>query len=385
MRVTKEPSSVEELASEYLSGIASKALGEEVQVTGFRMAPDPFEFPRFGEKSFYALDLDYAGPAGGCCTVILRVLPEMDAVMMLTGDTEHRELKAFESGLYNQIPNCFHIPYLHVIDRPDQGQYWAFVEDVRADMAALGMHTALPDETIKTILSHLAQFHASFWERQDVLSMPWLMRLSQPVDYFYRCIVDIVDGMKDAAESSRYIVGKWPWFPEGVLNLLNSLPPKTRTAIEKLYREPERLLERVAPVPRTLCHYDFDNRNLGLRTGPHGPQTVVIDWEIVGEGLSSADVIRFLSYQQPPNAEELIGYYLDALDGHLGRPINREEWLYGMELVTIAVWQIVGVLFGVMVSAPSAPVPDGQRAAMKERVYSDIAHVESLVNKYGLG
>ena len=46
--------------------------------------------------------------------------------------------------------------------------------------------------------------------------------------------------------------------------------------------------------------------------------------------------------------------------------------------------QIVGVLFGVMVSAPSAPVPDEQRADMKARVYSDIEHVSSLVTKYGL-
>ena len=100
--------------------------------------------------------------------------------------------------------------------------------------------------------------------------------------------------------------------------------------------------------------------------------------------MSSADVVRFLSYQQPPNAEELVGHYLDELERHLGNTINREEWLYGMELVTIAIWQIVGVLFGAMVSAPSAPVPDDQREDMKKRVYSDIQHVETLVRKYGL-
>jgi thiamine kinase-like enzyme len=144
------------------------------------------------------------------------------------------------------------------------------------------------------------------------------------------------------------------------------------------------LLEKIRHLPRTLCHYDFDNRNLGLRETPEGAQTVVIDWEIVGEGLSSADVGRFLAYQQPSNVEELVGYYLDELERNLGRPIDREAWLYGSELVTVALWQIVGVLFGVMVSAPSAPVPDDQRDAMKERVYSDIAHVESLVRKHGL-
>ncbi len=144
------------------------------------------------------------------------------------------------------------------------------------------------------------------------------------------------------------------------------------------------LLEKVRPLPRTLCHYDFDNRNLGLREGPNGPQTVVIDWEIVGEGLSSADVGRFLAYQQPANAEELVGHYLDELERHLGRPIDREQWRYGSELVTVAIWQIIGVQFGALVSTPTSPVPADQREGLKKRVYSDIAHVESLVHKLGL-
>lgn len=384
--MTNEPSCVEDLTDEYISGLAQKVLSDpNVEVTRFTLTPDPFEFPRFGDKSFYCIDFDYKGRnGGGRSSLILRVMPEMDAVMMLTGDTQHRELKAFNAGLYQQIPETFHIPYLHVIDRPERGQYWAFVEDVRPEMETLGMHAQLPDETMRTILSHLAAFHAAFWERKDVLSHPWLMSLQQPVDYFYRCVVDCIDGMRKPADSSAYIVSKWPWFREGVVNLLNSLDTKTRRGIEQLYREPERLLEKVAPLPRTLCHYDFDNRNLGMRQTANGPRTVVIDWEIVGEGLSSSDVVRFMAYQQPPNAEELVGHYLDELERHLGRPIDRDEWLAGMELVTIAIWQIVGVLFGVMVSAPSAPVPDEQRPEMKKRVYSDIEHVASLVQKYGV-
>jgi len=384
--MTDEPTSIDQLSNEYLTGLARKSLRDPAaEVTSFTLTPDPFEFPRFGDKSFYAINFDYRGEnGGGRSSLILRVLPEMDAVMMLTGDTQHRELKAFDAGLYRQMPDTFHIPYVHVIDRPERDQYWAFVEDVRPEMEALGMHAELPGGTIRTILSHLAAFHARFWERKEALSHPWLMSLRQPVDYFYRCVVDVLDGMRSPAKSSAYIVGKWPWFPEGVVNLLGSLDPRTRRSIERLYREPERLLEKVDPLPRTLCHYDFDNRNLGMRQTERGPQTVVIDWEIMGEGLSSADVVRFMAYQQPPNAEELIGHYLDELERCLGRPINRDEWLYGMELVTIAIWQIVGVLFGVMVSAPSAPVPDEQRSDMKKRVYADIEHVDSLVRKYGL-
>lgn len=384
--IGEAPASVDELNTEYLSGVASKLLSDpSVQVTSFEVRPDPFEFPRFGEKQFYEIVFNYKGRDGaGRSTLILRILPEMDAVMMITGDTEHRELRAFTEGLYQQVPDTFHIPYVHVELQPERQQYWAFVEDVREEMQRLGMHTALTDETLRLILSHLAAFHARFWERQDVLAKPWLMRLERPVDYFYRCVVDILDGMKDPAEASVYMTQKWPWFSEGVVNLMDSLPADTRKIIEALYREPQRLLEKVEPLPRTLCHYDFDNRNLGLRDTPEGPRTVVIDWEILGEGLSSADVGRFLTYQQPPNATELVMFYLDELERHLGHPIDRAEWLYGSELVTVAIWQIVGVLFGVMTNAPSAPIPDDQRDAMRQRVYSDIAYVESLARKHGL-
>ncbi|MEX0800258.1 MAG: phosphotransferase [Dehalococcoidia bacterium] len=380
------PRSVDELTAEYLSIPARALLGDPtLEVTGFSVSADPFEFPRFGEKQFYEIAFEYAGAKGaGRSTLILRVMPKMDAVMMLTGDTEHRELKAFEIGLFDRIPDTFHVPYVHVENHPEYDQYWAFVEDVRPEMERLGMHAVIPDATLREILSHLAAFHAAFWERHEVIDLPWLMRLDQPVDYFYRCVVDIIDGMKAPAQCSAYIVEKWPWLAEGVINLLDSLPDETRRTVERLYREPEKLLEKIQHLPRTLCHYDFDNRNLGVRETADGLQTVVIDWEIIGEGLSSADVGRFLAYQQPPNAEELVGHYLDELERHLGRGIDREEWLYGSELVTIAIWQIVGVLFGVMVSAPSAPVPDDQREAMRERVYSDIAHVEALARKHGL-
>lgn len=375
-----------ELTREYLSFVAGKMLADpSVTVTEFEVIPDPFEFPRFGEKEFFAIPFSYQGAnGGGRSSLVLRVMPPMDAVMMLTGDTEHRELRAFQAGIYDMVPRTFHIPYVHVIYRPERQQYWAFLEDVRPEMEALGMHSVLPDATIRTILSHLAAFHATFWERRDVLDRPWLMSLRRPVDYFYRCIVDILDGMKSPAQPSVYVTEKWPWLAEGVVNLMDSLSAGDRKALEQLYREPEHLLQKVERMPLTLCHYDFDNRNLGIRHGPQGTQTVVIDWEILGRGLSASDVVRFLIYQQPPNLDELLDHYLDELERSLGKRVDRDGWREGFELVEVAEWQIRGVLFGVMVSAPSAPVPDEQRPAMRERVFSDIEHIVSLVHKHGL-
>jgi hypothetical protein len=353
------------------------------QVTSFELQYDPFEFPRFGEKEFYAISLRYraSGDERESC-VILRIMPEMDAVMMLTGDTEHRELKAFQSGLLDQIPEGFRHPYLYVIDRP--GQHWAFLEDVRPQMEALGMHAKCSDSDVRTILSGLAALHSKFWERGDIIDQPWLFSLKRGVDYFYRTIVDILDCMNNAAEPSVYITGRWPWLAEGVVNLVESLPAGTREAIEGAYRNPDKLLSQINAMPMTLCHYDFDNRNLGIEDGPSGRRAVVIDWEILGKGVSASDVVRFMMYQQPENFEGTVNYYLDELETGLARKIDRSEWRRAYEMGSVAEWLIRGVLFGVMVSAPSAPVPDDQRGPMKERVFADIDHVESLIRKHRL-
>lgn len=384
--MSNEPTTVEAINNEYLSAIAVKLLGDpDAEVTTFELIADPFEFPRFGEKQFFLIPFHYVSRGKeGQSHVILRVMPKMDAVMMLTGDTEHRELKAFQQGFFKQVPDTFHHPYVHAIMRPEIEQYWAFLEDLRPQMEALGMHEKAPDETVRVILGHLARFHAKFWEKRDVIDQPWLMSLRRPVNYFYRTVTDVLDGMKDPAESSSYVIERWPWLAEGIPNMMSELSPQTRKAVEKLYREPEPLLKLVEKMPMTLCHYDFDNRNLGIEDTPGGKRTVVIDWEILGKGMSSSDVVRFMVYHNPDNVEELQDHYLDALERELGKNIDRAEWKFGYDLAAIAEWQIRGVLFGIMVNAPSAPVPDEMRPLMKERVFGDIGYVESLVRKHGL-
>src|SRR3990172_12139015 len=106
MPTAKTPRAAGELTCGYLLKVGAKLLGAPTaQVTSFTVTPDPFEFPRFGEKEFYEIAFEYGGRDGpGRSTVILRVVPPMDAVMMLTGDTEHRELKAFQTGLYKLVP-----------------------------------------------------------------------------------------------------------------------------------------------------------------------------------------------------------------------------------------------------------------------------------------
>ena len=379
------PRTIDEIQPEHLTTAARRLLRDDTaRVTALRIGQsEPFEYPKFGNKSFDVIEFDYAAAAGSASSrMVLRRRAPRDAVSTLIGDLHHRELLAFKTGLLDEMPATFHHPYLDVIYDEEHEQYWAFLEDVSADMQRVGIVDALPDEMLRAVLSHLAAYHAHFWERQDVLSRPWLMSLETPVDYWYKLIVEVIDGVAEPSEPTRYIIEQWPWLPDGIRRLLGALSPETRAIVERLFRDPERLLREVDGMPVTLCHYDFDNRNLGYRDGPEGPQTVVIDWEIVGVGLSSADVGRFLQYQQPPNAPELLEYYLGELEARLGHAIDRPQWYKGYEVVAVAIWQIVGFLFGAMVAAPDAPVPEDQREGMRQRVYADVAAIEALARKW---
>lgn len=385
MATNTVPRSIDEITPEFLTPAARRLLRDQTaRVTAFRWgAKEPFEYPKFGNKSFDVIEFDYTGRDGaGSSKLILRRRPPRDAVSVLINDADHREIMAFKTGLLDDLPPTFHHPYLDAVHAPEHGVFWALLEDVSDDMARLGIVDALPDETLRTILSHLAAFHAKFWERREVLDQPWLMSLRTPVDTWYRLIVEVMDGLQDPSEPTRFIMSEWPWVAGGIVNLLNSLEPDVRQNIERLFRDPERLLSEVEGMPLTLCHYDFDNRNLGMRDGPDGPQTTVIDWEIVGRGLSSSDVGRFLQYQQPPNIEELLEFYLDELERALGYAIDRPRWYKGYEIVSVALWQIVGFLFGAMVSAPDAPVPEDQREGMRQRVYADVAAIDQLARKW---
>ena len=383
--MSETPRTIDEIRPEHIQKAAARLLRDDtIRVTAVRAGEsEPFAYPKFGDKRFDIIHFDYDAPSGGGAShLILRRRPPRDAVATLIGDLQHRELLAFETGLLDELPATFHHPYLDVIRDEAHEQYWALLEDVSGDIANIGMVDALPDETIRTILSHLAAFHAHFWERPSLRDTPWLMSLNTPVDFWYKLVVEVIDNVADPCEATRYVLGEWPWVADGIRNLLDSLEPATRALIEDLFRHPQRLIDEIKHMPITLCHYDFDNRNLGMRYGPDGPQTVVIDWEIVGWGLSSADVGRFLTYQNPPNVPELLEHYLDELERHLGRAIDRTEWYKGFEIVAVAIWQIVGFLFGAMVASPDAPVPEDQREGMRQRVYADIAGVEAMARKW---
>lgn len=133
------PRTPEEITPAFLTTAARRLLADDTaRVTSLSMGEsEPFQYPKFGKKSFDIIEFAYTGRNGdGNSRMILRRRAPRDAVSTLIADTQHRELLAFKTGLLDELPPAFHHPYLDVIHDPEHGQFWAFLEDVSIDMAA---------------------------------------------------------------------------------------------------------------------------------------------------------------------------------------------------------------------------------------------------------
>ncbi|TAK65247.1 MAG: hypothetical protein EPO22_05235, partial [Dehalococcoidia bacterium] len=151
MTTTSAASRIEDITPEFVTPAARRLLSDDsAVVTALRIGvSEPFEYPKFGNKRFDVIEFDYKGRGGaGSSRMILRRLPRRDAVSTLIGDFDHRELRAFTTGLLDQLPLTFHHPYLDVVLDDERGQYWALLEDVTADMERVGIVDALPDEKL---------------------------------------------------------------------------------------------------------------------------------------------------------------------------------------------------------------------------------------------
>jgi hypothetical protein len=110
-------------------------------------------------------------------------------------------------------------------------------------------------------------------------------------------------------------------------------------------------------LPQTLCHHDAVRSNLVARVGRDGPETVAIDWELVGPGAVGADLasLLFASVRRGDLDVDLLDELVEpAVDSYvegisdMGRRVPRDTARTGMVLATRLRWTL---LRDVLVSA----------------------------------
>ena len=119
----------------------------------------------------------------------------------------------------------------------------------------------------------------------------------------------------------------------------------------------ERIHRSLDRLPQTLCHHDAARSNLFARRGHDGPETVAIDWELVGPGAVGADLASLLlaSVRRGDLSVDVLAELVEpAVDGYvagmadLRRPVPRAQVRAGLRLATCLRWTL---LRDVLVSA----------------------------------
>jgi len=90
-------------------------------------------------------------------------------------------------------------------------------------------------------------------------------------------------------------------------------------------------------MPRTLCHNDFNPRNLAIRADESGTRLCAYDWELATLHVPQHDVAEFLSYVLPDEFDadllwEHVEYARKALEKSTGATVDATAWRRGFQL-----------------------------------------------------
>jgi hypothetical protein len=130
-------------------------------------------------------------------------------------------------------------------------------------------------------LTKLAEFHASWWEKDDSPRLQWMPYVNDPVH-------------QSAQHSYEQA---WPHF---VQMFGEAMSPATRKLAEELQPHIIELLNLYERPPRTIIHGDYRLDNMFFNIADGSP-LAVIDWQISSRGRGMFDVAYFISSSLEPD------------------------------------------------------------------------------------
>jgi hypothetical protein len=176
-----------------------------------------------------------------------------------------RELAAYRSGLFDDMPSHIHAPSVHGTLLEADGAITLWIEDVQHEGPR-----PLDAQAILTAASDLGSMNGHWYGRPSAepwLFTGWIDRHSQP-EAAARALATVRRAHPDAI----------PRFGERLAD------------IERLIRAQPRVRAVLESLPHTICHHDAVGANV-FRTPT---ATVLIDWESVGPGTVGADLASLL-------------------------------------------------------------------------------------------
>jgi thiamine kinase-like enzyme len=181
---------------------------------------------------------------------------------------------AAEDGFYADIapatgirvPRCWH----RAAD-PDTDRYSLLLEDV-GHFEAVDPIDGVSVDRAGAALDELAEFHATWWDSDELESFDWLPQSDPETMRSYHPILE----------------ASWPGFRDATRHLLTDAD---RDLAQRFVDEYVNLIANIDDLPLTLIHRDFHLGNMLF----DGVQPVVYDWGNVATGGGLYDVAYFLA------------------------------------------------------------------------------------------
>lgn len=205
-----------------------------------------------------------------------------------------REVEVYRSGFVNTLEGKLTVPHCYRIDQPADEVCWVwlqFVEETSEDRWT--------DTQFIQSARHLGQFNGHFLAQDKLPSYDWMSinwhgkNLDQ--------VAPLVKNFKTAMSNRLYQLG---------------YPDDSHTFLLNQWEKRGDYLDKLEPLPETICHYDAFRRNLLALPN----ETVAIDWTFVGAGPIGADVAAMLWVSFVFNnisAQQLDSLYEPMLNAYL--------------------------------------------------------------------
>ncbi len=218
-------------------------------------------------------------------------------------DCWRRERLMYESGLLDDTGPTLAVPKLLRADVQDDA-IWLWLEHVGG---VTGEDMGL--EHYRQVATDLGRMQGEYLGGRELPCYPWLSSRRWVSATVGMWATHCVHGLANASAGQEEQRG---------------LPPDLSHATLELWRERDRLLDRLDTLPRTLSHRDYHADNLFIRPSADGsPETVALDWDCAGIGAIAEDIgdmiceaVVYFGYD-PEGAEELayaaLASYVDGL------------------------------------------------------------------------
>lgn len=280
-------------------------ISENAKIIEIKKSNKPLKFVRYGLKKFQELNIRYKiNKQEYALKLIIKKYPVIDVPMMISKDTNYREIQFFSADIKKIFSRFFDIPALFVDTRA------VFMRDFVIDKKQFGPPILPTKEQLKVLITRTAIKDAKLagqnWE--------YACQFQDIFDFMYRTLTDAL-----TQQEAAHLKKEWPWFQSCLKRFLKQIGSARLDKIKTKF-SPAKMKRFLKSVPFTLHHGDFFYANIGFN---EKLKPMVINWEMLSYAPIGYDFVT-LTKDIPPLdfCDCYEEWYVEAYNNACDNPIT---------------------------------------------------------------